>query len=149
MPGRCTQPLTDTTFVPVDVSVPISAYLPPPMRRTIGTFISVSTLLISVGPAVQALDGRERRLQARVAALALERVEQRGLLAADVGAGAAVHDEVERVVGAEDALADVAGGARLGHRGVEHVGLVGVLAADEDERLVGADRVGADDASPR
>ena len=95
--------------------------------------------------AVQALDGRERRLQARVAALALERVEQRGLLAADVGAGAAVHDEVDRVVGAEDVLAEVAGRARLGHRRVEHVGLVGVLAADEDERLVGADRVGADD----
>ena len=61
---------------------------------------------------VEALDGRERRLQARVAALALERVEQRGLLAADVGAGAAVHDEVERVVGAEDVLAEVAGRAR-------------------------------------
>ena len=94
---------------------------------------------------VEALDRRERRLQARVAALALQRVQQRGLLAADVGAGAAVHDEVERVVGAEDLLADVALLAGLGERGVEHVGLVGVLAADEDERLVGADRVGADD----
>ena len=48
-------------------------------------------------------------------------------------------------VGAEDVLAEVARLARLGERGVEHVGLVRVLAADEDERLVGADRVGADD----
>ena len=85
---------------------------------------------------VEALERGERRLQARVAALALERVQQRGLLAADVGAGAAVDDEVERVVGAEDALADVALLARLGERGVEHVGLVGVLAADVDERAV-------------
>ena len=44
--------------------------------------------------AEQALDRRERRLEARLAALALERVEQRGLFAADVRAGAAVHGEV-------------------------------------------------------
>ena len=45
--------------------------------------------------AVEALDRGERGLQARVAALALERVEQRRLLAADVGAGAAVDDELD------------------------------------------------------
>ena len=44
------QPEIDTTFVPVDVSVPIRAYSAPPIRSTTGTFISVSTLLISVGP---------------------------------------------------------------------------------------------------
>src|SRR6185312_6284629 len=59
-------------------------------------------------PLVQALVGGERRLEARVAALALERVEQRRLLAADVGAGAAVDPEREGVVGAEDPLAEVA-----------------------------------------
>src|SRR3712207_7193288 len=48
---------------------------------------------------------------------------QRGLLAADVGAGAPVHDEVHRVARAQDALADVAGRSRLGERRVEHVGL--------------------------
>ena len=42
---------------------------------------------------VEALVGGERRLEARVAALALERVEQAGLLAADVGALAAVDDQ--------------------------------------------------------
>src|SRR3712207_8397982 len=52
----------------------------------------------------EALDRGERRLQARVAALALQGVQQRRLLPADVGSGAAVHHEVERVVGAEDPL---------------------------------------------
>ena len=46
-------------------------------------------------PSVEALDRRERRLEARVAALSLERVEQRRLLAADVGAGAAVDDHLD------------------------------------------------------
>ena len=59
-------------------------------------------------PLVEALVRGERGLQARVAALALERVEQRRLLAADVGALAAVHPQLEREVRAEDALADVA-----------------------------------------
>ncbi len=77
---------------------------------------------------VQALDGGEGRLQARVAALALERVEQAGLLAADVGAGAPVEDEADRQVRAEDPLAQVAGFGRLGDRRLEDVGLVGVLA---------------------
>ena len=131
--------------MPVEVSVPILRELgatDPHDDRHVHQRLDV---VDQRRPPVEALDGRERRLQPRVAALALERVEQRGLLAADVGAGAAVHHEVERVVGAEDALAEVAGGARLGHRGVEHVGGDHVLAPDEDERLVGADRVGADD----
>ena len=129
--------------MPVEVSVPIFAYSAPPISQDDRDVHQRLDVVDQRRALVEALDGRERRLQARVAALALERVEQRGLLAADVGAGAAVHDEVERVVGAEDALAEVARRARLGERGVEHVGLVVVLAADEDERLVGADRVGA------
>src|SRR6266487_2229310 len=43
---------------------------------------------------VQALHGRERRPQLGLAALALQRRQQRGLLAADVGAGAPVQDHV-------------------------------------------------------
>ena len=38
--------------------------------------------------AIEAEGGRKRRLEARLAGLALERIEQRRLLAADVGAGA-------------------------------------------------------------
>ena len=110
----------------------------------VGTVASVSTLLIKRRSLVEALDGRERRLQPRVAALAFQRVEQAGLLAADVGAGAAVDDERERVLGAEDPLADEARVARFAQRRVEHVGLEHVLAADVDERAVGPGRVGGD-----
>jgi hypothetical protein len=42
--------------------------------------------------AVQAEAGRERRLEARLALLALERLEQRGFFAADVGAVAVVRE---------------------------------------------------------
>ena len=94
---------------------------------------------------VEALVGGERRLQARVAAFALERVEQAGLLAADVGAGAAVQDERAVEARAEDVAAEVAGLVGLGDRRVEHVGLLLVLAADVDERLRRVDRVGGDD----
>src|SRR3954469_7142015 len=97
------------------------------------------------GPLVQALVGGERRLEARVAALALERVEQRGLLAADVRAGATVDPELERVVGAEDAVAQVALGLRLLDRLLEARGLQVVLTADVDERARGADDVRRDD----
>ena len=60
----------------------------------------------------QALVDRERRLVARLAAVALDRVEQRGLLAADVGAGALAQLDVERETLAEDVLAQVAAGTR-------------------------------------
>src|SRR5262245_17654946 len=45
--------------------------------------------------AVEAGPGRERRLQARLAGLALEAFEHRRFLAADVGASAAVDEDVE------------------------------------------------------
>jgi hypothetical protein len=50
LPGRCTQPEIEITLVPVEVSVPMRANSAPPMSRISGTFINVSTLLISVGP---------------------------------------------------------------------------------------------------
>ena len=89
-------------------------------------------------PAVEALDRGEGRLQPRVAALALERVEQRRLLAADVGAGAAVDDQLEVAARPQDVFAEVAGLVGFGDRGVEDVGLRVVLAADEDEGVAGA-----------
>ena len=95
-------------------------------------------------PAVEALDRRERRLQARVAALALERVEQRRLLAADVGAGAAVDDQLEVAVGAEDVGPEVTRLVGFGDGGVEDVGLGVVLAADEDEGVPGVGGEGGD-----
>jgi len=122
LPGRCTWPETETTLVPVEPETPSCAYF-----------------------LVEALDGRERRLQARVAALALERVEQSRLLAADVGAGAAVQDQRQRKLRAEDPLADVARLAGLRDRGIEDPRLLLVLAADVDEGMVRATGMGGDD----
>ncbi len=45
--------------------------------------------------AVKADVGGERRLQPRLALLAFETFQHRGFFAADVGAGAVVHEEVE------------------------------------------------------
>ncbi len=58
--------------------------------------------------AEQPLDDRERRLVARLAAVALDRVEERGLLAADVGAGALADLDVEGEALAEDVVAEEA-----------------------------------------
>src|SRR6185503_12827616 len=54
--------------------------------------------------AVEAVARRERRLEARLALLALERLEQRGLLAADVGAVTRVRVHLVAEVRAEDVL---------------------------------------------
>ena len=97
-----------------------SARTPAPPSRTMpGTLTSVSTLLTTVGlPNRPDLD-RERRLVARLAAVALDRVEERRLLAADVRAGAAAHLDVE---------ADAAGrgcrrrGSRAARASVDRVG---------------------------
>src|SRR3546814_13776156 len=56
--------------------------------------------------AVEADGGRERRLQARLALLAFQAFQQRGLLAADVGAGAAVQVDIVVVAAATGVLAD-------------------------------------------
>ena len=83
--------------------------------------------------------GRERRLQAGLAATALERVEERGLLAADVGAGTGVHGDLEVEPGAEDVLAEVARRIRLLDRLEQPPVDVDDLAAQVDEGVVAAD----------
>src|SRR5229473_1385717 len=75
---------------------------------------------------------RERRLQARLALLALEALEQRRLLAADIGAGAAMEIELEIVARATGVLADETGGIGLVDRRPEGLRLVVELAADID-----------------
>src|SRR6185295_20029818 len=66
--------------------------------------------------AVEACSGRERRLQPRLALLALEALEHRHLFAADVGAGAAVDEQVEVVARAARILAEQPGLVSLGNR---------------------------------
>src|SRR5205809_272181 len=72
--------------------------------------------------------------------LALQRLQQRRLLAADVGAVAAVDLDVEREVAAERPLAEDALRAELGDGVGQQVVRQVVLAADVDPGLVGADR---------
>ena len=83
---------------------------------------------------VEARRRGERRLEPRLAAAALERVEQRGLLAADVGARAGVHDDVEVEAAAVDVLAEVARVVGLLDRPVQPADGVDDLAADVDAR---------------
>jgi hypothetical protein len=86
------------------------------------------------GQAERAGLRRERRLDARVAALALEGVEHRGLLAADVRPGAAVHHDVDVATPLPKMFLPAAFvGVRLAQqRLVEHREDLGELAAHED-----------------
>src|SRR6266568_980973 len=95
-------------------------------------------------PAPRALDGGEGGTRARLRALALERLEQRRLLAADLRAVAAVDADVERVLLAHRLRPEIALVARLADRLHQHPVRLVVLAADVDPCLVGADRVGRD-----
>ena len=82
--------------------------------------------------AIEAHVGRERRLQPRLALLALEAFEQRGLFAADVGAGAVVHVHVVVVAGAAGVLAEQPGLVGLIDRGLQALALADELAAHID-----------------
>src|SRR5690606_9094318 len=84
--------------------------------------------------AEQALDRGQRRLGADFAALAFERVQQRGFLAADIGAGADADLAVER--------RDDRG--REGDRIVQLADRVRIFAADVDVALGGAYRFAGD-----
>ena len=98
--------------------------------------------------AVQPDGGREeRRLQARHPAVALEALDERRLLADDVRAGAPLHDDVDGEVGAEDVLADVAGGVGLVERRGHTLLGGGHLAADVEEALREAGGVAGDQAA--
>ena len=78
----------------------------------IGTVASDSTLLMTVGLPNRPLMRRQRRLGAHQPALALEAFEQRGFLAADIGAGADADFEVEAIVRTRDLAAEHAAALR-------------------------------------
>src|SRR5690242_18958685 len=82
--------------------------------------------------AVEARAGRERRLEARLALLALEAPEHRHLFTADVGARSAVDEDVEVVAAARRVLAEQAGVVAFLDRLPEHFGLADELAPDVD-----------------
>ena len=110
-----------------------------------GTLASVSTLLMTVGARNKPDDGREGRLEPGRAAAAFDRFEQGGLLAADVGPGAEVDDDLEAEPGAEDVPAEEARAFGLGHRLAEPAGDALVLAPDIDDGRADADGEGGDD----
>ena len=82
--------------------------------------------------AVEAGARRERRLQPRHALLALEALEQRRLLAADIGAGAAMDVDLELPARAAGVLAEQAGRVRFLDRLDQVLRLVVELAAHVD-----------------
>ena len=82
---------------------------------------------------------RIRRPDPGLAALALDRMDQRGLLPADEGAGAHADLEVEVEAGAEDPLPQQARGAALFDRLDEPLDGHRVLRADVEEPAVGPD----------
>ena len=86
--------------------------------------------------AEQALDGGQRRLEADLAALAFQTFEQRGFLAADIGAGAEPRFQIEIALAAENAAAEQVLFARDRDRAVELREGVRIFGADIDEALV-------------
>ena len=95
--------------------------------------------------AAEAADRGERRPRARHAALALDRGDQRGLLAADERAGALLDLEVEVQAAAEDVVAEQAALLRRLDRHAQALDGERVLGAHVDVAVVGADGVAADD----
>ena len=87
------------------------------------------------GLAVEALLGGERRPGPRPARVALERGDEGRLLAADEGAGALDHLDVEVEAAAEDVVAEHAVGARLLDGALEPQHRQRVLGADVDDAL--------------
>ena len=140
-PGRGDVPGQREDAEPLDFSVPIAANQSAPSATIDGTLAIDSTLLITVGQAYSPATAGNGGLQPGQAAETLQRVEQRRLLAADVGAGPGVDDDVQVEPGAEDVLAEVAGRVRLRDRVLQPPDHVQHLAADVDERVVGPDRV--------
>jgi hypothetical protein len=96
--------------------------------------------------AIEAHIRRERRLQPRLALLALEALQQRGFLAADIGAGAVVDIEVERVA-VNVVLADQLRLVGLIDRRLQMLALADEFTADVDVADVSAHRRAGDQAT--
>src|SRR6185503_6907975 len=82
--------------------------------------------------AIEPRARRKRGLEPRLALLPLEAFDHRGLFAADIGAGAAVDEDVEIVTRSAGVLADQPGVIGLGHGSKQRLRLADVFAADVD-----------------
>src|SRR5262249_22490646 len=140
VPARTEQPCPGAPVGPQVAREPFAAALDD--VREVGQRLDV---VDHSGLAVEALHSRERRLEPGLTAQAFEGIDERRLLAADVGARASVDDDVTVEIAAEDALADIPGLTGLLDAPLEEQALVVVLAADVDERDLDAQRVGSDE----
>merc|ERR1719322_2035930 len=137
--GLFTWPEMLNSFVPVFLGLPKEANQVPPLLQMLGATATVSTLVTVVG--------REGRLEARLALLALQRLDEGRLLAADVGAGAAVDEDVKVVAGPAGVLSEETLCVRLlnGHLQVRR--LVVEFATHVDVGRARAHRSAGDEAS--
>ena len=74
--------------------------------------------------------GKVGRLDARIGALALKALDEAGFLTTDVGAGAAMHPDVQVVATAEDVFAEVTLGPGLVQGAVQDFCALGKFAPD-------------------
>ena len=117
------------------------ALVGPPLRAALHDHRHVGEGLHRVDqrrPAVQAVVAGERRLVARLAAVALHALQQRGLLAEDVAAGRDEHLDVQPPPAAAGVRPDHACRAQRVQLGAQHVLLGAVLVPDEHPALLGA-----------
>ena len=87
---------------------------------------------------------RKRRLHARNAALAFDRIEQRGFFAALVRARARMRVQIEIEAGARDVLAEIALRVRFRDGAIHEIDQIAILAADIDVAGVRVDRQAGD-----
>src|SRR5579859_2531141 len=97
------------------------------------------------GAAVEPDDGREGRLDARIAALAFKRFHQSGFFATFVGAGAGVNQKIVIETGIENVFAEVAALIRLADGFFHEVENVAIFAANINEAAIGADGAARND----
>src|SRR5580704_15174956 len=115
----------------------LGAHRSEPLRAALENWDEVRERLHVVDDGRHPIESRDRRkgrLEPGLAALTFQRVEQTGLLAADVCAGAAMHGHFEIVTAAANVLADVPRVACLVERRAEYLVAALELAADIDER---------------
>ena len=126
------------TLVPSFFGRPIPANHAAPRRRMVGATAMVSTLFTVVGQPYSPTAAGKGGFRRGMALLALEALQQRRLLAADIGAGAAMQIELEIIARAAGILADQPGRVGLVDRRLQMVRLVDELAADIDVAVVRA-----------
>ena len=98
-----------------------------------------------VGLPPQAAHLGKGRFGPGIGALAFQRADQRGFLAADVAAGAAVHLQVQVVAGTEDVPAKVTPVVTGGDRLAQQPRRLVVLRADKDIGHIRLDGIGGAD----